>query len=285
MGTFIMTSSGSYIQANTREVILRSMIAKGGQGTIFSARNVVDDTALAVKTVDISTLMRKINFRAEKETVQIIRPWKLDYLCDIYEYVEIDDIGYILMKRYNCDLLDVVQENKCISEDLGRIYFRKIVKGLMNLHSIGVAHLDIKLENIMMDFSNNSPYIGDFGSCYVFKNNGNCNFMRGTRKYYPPEYAKTKAFNPVKTDIFCLGVTLHAMLTGYFPYDSQLPPDERGIRLSGKLSPECKDLLFKMLKRDPKKRISLKKVTKHPWVKLPTDNKGIRSRVRGILHF
>ena len=87
-----MTSSGSYIQANTREVILRSMIAKGGQGTIFSARNVVDDTALAVKTVDISTLMRKINFRAEKETVQIIRPWKLDYLCDIYEYVEIDDI-------------------------------------------------------------------------------------------------------------------------------------------------------------------------------------------------
>ena len=94
------------IQLDSIEIILRSMIGEGGQGTIFSARNVADDSSIVAKLVDTSTILKKINFRAEKEAVELIKPKKLEYLCDMYEYCEKDDNGYVLMKRYNCDLFD-----------------------------------------------------------------------------------------------------------------------------------------------------------------------------------
>ena len=277
-----LTTQLSSLKLNAHELKIRSMIGEGGQGTIFSARNVGDDTSLAVKMVDISSINSKINFRAEQEAIQIIKPWKLKYLCDIYEYTEKEDIGYVLMERYNCDLFDHAVVKRGLSEDAGRIIFRKLVTGLMNLHSIGVAHLDIKSENIMMDLATNSPFIGDFGSCYIFKDKKLCPLKRGTKQYYPPEFASKDPFDPVKVDIYCLGVTLHTILTGYFPYNTAEPLESRTIHISSKLSEECANLIAKMLHPKPKKRISLKKIQNHPWVLVPGEvviRSGGRSRL------
>merc|ERR1712100_656637 len=113
-----------------------------------------------------------------------------------------------------------------IPEELGKVLFKKMVIGLMNLHSVGIAHTDIKPENIMVDIASVSPYIGDFGSCYVFKDDKTCCIKRGTKQYYPPEYASNNSI------------------------------DQRNIHCSDKLSPQCCDLIIKMLKDKPKKRIS-----------------------------
>ena len=279
------------IQLDSIEIILRSMIGEGGQGTIFSARNVADDSSIVAKLVDTSTILKKINFRAEKEAVELIKPQKLEYLCDMYEYCEKDNFGYVLMKRYNCDLFDFAVEKRGIPEELGKVLFKKMVIGLMNLHSVGVAHMDIKPENIMIDIESVSPFIGDFGSCYVFKDDKTCYVKRGTKQYYPPEYASNHSFDPRKVDIYCLGVTLHAMLTGYFPYNSAEPMDQRTIHCSDKLSPQCCDLIFKMLKDKPKKRISLKDVLTHPWLSTSNTNtqrnnykSKISRKAKDILH-
>ena len=180
-------SDRNSIQLDSLEIALRSMIGEGGQGTIFSARNVADDSSLVVKRVDTKTILQKIDFRAEKEAVELIKPQKLEYLCDMYEYCEKDNFGYVLMKRYNCDLFDFAVEKRGIPEELGKVLFKKMVIGLMNLHSVGVAHMDIKPENIMIDIESVSPFIGDFGSCYVFKDDKTCYVKRGTKQYYPPE--------------------------------------------------------------------------------------------------
>ena len=257
---------------NRRSVILKSeqfeldsVIGQGGQGRIFSARNSADNSPVVIKQIDISDYMEKINFRNEMEVFKILKPLNLEYLCEIYDYAEKGDLGYIAMKRYNCDLFDFAIVKHGVSEELGKTLFRTIVKGIMNLHTAGIAHMDIKPDNIFLDNEQNT-FIGDFGSCYVFKNNKRCCIRRGTKEYYPPEYAYQKSFDPRKVDVYCLGVTLYALLTGCYPYNFQDPIEFRVIDISDNLSPDCRNLLFKMLQEKPNKRISLKKVLKHPWL-------------------
>ena len=144
-----MNTNTTELQINSLDIILRSTIGEGGQGTIFSARKSVDNSSLAVKIMDISNIMNRINFRAEQEVVELIKPSKMENICEIYEYAEENNIGYVLMKRYNCDLFDFAVEQRGISEELGKFVFRKLVTGLLNLHGCGVAHLDIKPENIL----------------------------------------------------------------------------------------------------------------------------------------
>ena len=120
-------SERNSIQLDSLEIALRSMIGEGGQGTIFSARNVADDSSLVVKRVDTKTILQKVDFRAEKEAVELIKPQKLEYLCDVYEYCEKENFGYVLMKRYDCDLFDFAVEKRGISEDIGRVLFKKMV--------------------------------------------------------------------------------------------------------------------------------------------------------------
>ena len=134
------------------------------------------------------------------------------------------------------------------------------------MHSSGVAHLDIKLENIMFNIDTSTPYIGDFGACYYFKDSEKCSSVRGTDAYRPPEYAKKYSFDARKSDIYSLGVTLHAMLTKVYPYDINKELGKRKIIIDDNLSDECKNLLKKMLKTNPKKRISLDEIMKHPWI-------------------
>merc|ERR1712232_1201513 len=147
-----------------------------------------------------------------------------------------------------------------------------------------------KLENIMFNIDTSTPYIGDFGACYYFKDSEKCSSVRGTDAYRPPEYAKKYSFDARKSDIYSLGVTLHAMLTKIYPYNINKELGKRKIIIDDQLSDDCKNLLKKMLKTNPKKRISLDEIMKHPWLtnikkesKLQKVNQSINKCVGGIL--
>merc|ERR1711862_531554 len=75
-----------------------------------------------------------------------------------------------------------------------------------------------------------------------------------------------KPFDPKRSDIYSLGVTLHVLLTGYFPYDISEDIDKRRIFILPELSPSCRNLILKMIRKNPKRRISLKEVLNHPWL-------------------
>ena len=85
------------------------------------------------------------------------------------------------------------------------------------------------------------------------------------------EFTKTVKIHQAsrKVDIYTLGVTLDIILTGYYPYSLDVPVGMREIHLSKDLSPECRNLISRMLVTKPKKRISLKKIRIHPWLLVP----------------
>ena len=240
-------------------------IGVGGQAAVFSAKNVTDHT-IAVKISDFTLPRNWKGFSREMDTIQALKPWNHQYLCNILAIEELDEYGYIAMEKYDCDIFEYIERQDGISEEFGKNLFKKICIGLKNMHSSGIAHLDIKPENIMYDRKTKNPYIGDFGCSYNFSQKRTCSLLGGTQYFHPPEYASCSPFDPVKSDIFSLGVTLHVLLTGYYPYDVNENVDKRHLYINDELSPECKNLLCKMLNKNPKKRISLDGIMHHPWV-------------------
>jgi serine/threonine protein kinase len=91
----------------------------------------------------------------------------------------------------------------------------KILKGLEYLHSIGVAHRDIKFENIILD--GKEPKFIDFGLSKVFIEGETSRERIGTMAYSSPEIL-LGCNHDISTDVWSLGIVLHVLLTGDYPF-------------------------------------------------------------------
>ena len=255
------------LNINNTEYQIQSEINRGITWDVYTAVNLKTDETIVLKKMSLVFPEKYKHFTIETEAILDIQPWNHPFLVNYFHFCKKDDYGIIAMEKYDCNLFDFISKRKHrILEEQGRSIFRKICIGLNTMHSCGIAHLDIKPENIMYDIKKNIPYIGDFGTCYYFQENRKCSSIRGTKLYSPPEYTKGKSFDPRKSDIYSLGVTLHILLTGCYPYNVVVDVGKRKVILDSSLSDDCKHLLERMLRDNPKKRISLDEVMKHPWV-------------------
>ena len=138
-------------------------------------------------------------------------------------------------------------------------YAEQILSALKYIHSIGVCHRDIKLENIVLDEFDNAKLI-DFGLCREGAKDNLMNTFCGTLAYIPPELIMNKEYDGKAADIWSLGIAIYVLACGHFPWQHT---DEKSIMkeiVSGQysipfyVSPLIRELLEKMIVLDPAKR-------------------------------
>jgi len=120
--------------------------------------------------------------------------------------------SYILMEyaRYG-DLFDAVVSKRIPFDDiLARTFFQQLVEGVEYLHQNGVAHLDIKPENILIS-DNFILKIGDFDLSFITGDHSIRSM--GTKCYRGPEIAYQHSENPFASDVYSLGILLFFLLT------------------------------------------------------------------------
>ncbi|KAK1310566.1 Calcium-dependent protein kinase 2 [Acorus calamus] len=155
---------------------------------------------------------------------------------------------------------------------------RVIVGVVEACHSLGVMHRDLKPENFLfVDHSEESLLKTiDFGLSIFFKPGEIFNDVVGSPYYVAPEVLK-KHYGP-ESDVWSAGVIIYILLSGVPPFWDET---EQGIFeqvLKGDLdfesdpwpsiSNSAKDLVRRMLVRDPKKRLTAHQVLCHPWVQV-----------------
>ncbi|WVZ77970.1 hypothetical protein U9M48_025757 [Paspalum notatum var. saurae] len=168
---------------------------------------------------------------------------------------------YIQMELCDCCLsTNQKQPLKC-GEALELLY--QICKGLDFMHECGIAHLDVKPDNI---YARSGIYkLGDFG-CATLINRG-LPIEDGDSRYMPPEMLNDKYEHLDKVDIFSLGAAVYELIRG-------TPLPESGTQFTsireGKISllPGCpmqfQSLIKSMMDPDPVRRPSAREILRHP---------------------
>jgi calcium-dependent protein kinase len=166
-----------------------------------------------------------------------------------------------------------------------------MLSAIKHLHEHKICHRDIKPENFL--YSDDTPdaeiKLIDFGLSKRFGSNKlpgkdgeqetvklNMKTIVGTPYYVAPEVLKGSYDN--SCDIWSLGIILFIFLCGYPPFEGDNSKEIFKNVLKQKIhfdpvdwsmvSSEAKDLIMKMLDKNPKTRISAEKCLDHPWMKI-----------------
>jgi len=194
---------------------------------------------------------------------------------------KIDTVLLVLEFAPGGEIFDILYYTSALEPVLARTYFRQSIFGLEACHNAGVAHRDIKPQNLLLDSRFNIK-LTDFGLSKVFESDADAIMKTtyvGTRGYQAPELLCDKPYG-LACDIFSMGVVLFILITGYPPFE-QAHYSDRWFRPLAKNDyakfwkyhagcsisndAKCKDLLERMLCYEPNDRITIAQIKKHPW--------------------
>uniref|UniRef100_F7FQQ3 Serine/threonine-protein kinase PLK4 n=1 Tax=Ornithorhynchus anatinus TaxID=9258 RepID=F7FQQ3_ORNAN len=152
-----------------------------------------------------------------------------------------------------------------------RHFMHQIVRGLLYLHSHGILHRDLTLSNLLLTGTMNVK-IADFGLATQLALPHEKHYtLCGTPNYISPEVATRSAHGPA-ADVWALGCLLYTLLVGRPPFDTDSVRATLGrvvladYRLPASLSAEARDLIGRLLRRDPAARPGLAALLDHPFL-------------------
>ncbi|KAL6763166.1 kinase-like domain-containing protein [Haematococcus lacustris] len=194
-------------------------------------------------------------------------------------------LGIVMEYASGGELFDRITRAKRFSEDEARYFFQQLVSGVAYCHSMGVCHRDLKLENTLLD-GRHAPRVKicDFGYSKSAQDS-NPKSTVGTPAYIAPEVLRRAEYNGQAADVWSCGVTLYVMLVGAYPFEDPADPNNFRNTMQRitaaqyvfpsnlRLTVECLDLVGRMLKADPRQRITVDGIRAHPWfrVNLPAE--------------
>jgi len=261
-------------------------LASGSYGIVLTAQ----DAGNGGKEVVIKKIPKSgDNRRIRNEIVAHQRiPQTKKGLVKYHGYFESRNSLYLVFDRVKGDDLYSYMERHDfvpLSEAVVTRILRSALSTLSHCHSYGVAHRDIKLENIIVDHHLQSAVLIDFGLCSFFPNiNGQetpSDDFCGSLEYIPPEIIHQTPLQASKTDSWALGITAYCLLFGQFPYtigdclSRGVDPYQFESTLSVPLPPnnttegifaseELRHLVSGLLRFDPTQRISVSAAANHP---------------------
>ncbi|KAK8890633.1 hypothetical protein M9Y10_035414 [Tritrichomonas musculus] len=253
-----------------------SKIGEGANSNVYSAQSQKTLEPLVLKIPK-----KAISFDNEKKILSTFHHNGIVKLIDSFQ----ENSKQILVLEYGKDLFDYIMEIGRLTEKDAKNLFRPIFEAVLYLHTNEIIHRDIKLENIIITEKQGLKLI-DFDLSYEIKSTNSINKNNisnkknitpsescGTFQYIAPEILKCLNYGK-EVDIWALGITLYAAIAGMFPFESEdqysytfevltKNPSFEFDDLT--VSDNFKDLIEKMLNKDPSKRITISECLNHPW--------------------
>ncbi|CAI5501422.1 unnamed protein product [Closterium sp. Naga37s-1] len=189
------------------------------------------------------------------------------YIVTLKEALEDKTAIHLIMELCpGGDLFERIKSRAQLTEPEAASILRQLLEALIHSHSLGILHRDVKPENILLcsPSSCSSIKLIDFGVATVLPEGALCNEAAGTPEYMAPEvYDEKYGFG---ADVWGAGVSLYVMLSGIPPFwestNQSLEQAIRSKKVSFKhwkwadVSGEAKELITRMLEKDPSKRIT-----------------------------
>ena len=263
--------NGKYPNSRIEFYLYGRQIGHGAFGKVNLALHIASGRLVAIKTFAKKNLKTKYARHKIKNEINILSKLRHPFINQILDSFETDKHIFIIMEYVCGDLLGFIRKRGKLSESISKLIFKQIIEGLKYIHKKKIVHRDIKLDNILIDLTN-TVKICDFGVSKKVIVGDVMYDHCGTPAYIAPEIFGNKGYEGYLCDIWSAGVTLYYMLSGIQPFRANSIKDLEKIVLKGKfdeiedVSKEANDLIKDMLQVDPKKRITIDNILKHPWL-------------------
>lgn len=254
-------------------------LGRGQFGVTHLCTHKVTGEQFACKTIAKRKLANKDDIEDVKREVQIMH--HLTGQPNVVElkgaYEDKQSVHLVMELCAGGELFDRIIAKGHYTERAASSLCRTIVQVVHTCHSMGVVHRDLKPENfLLLNKNENSPLKAtDFGLSVFFKPGQVFRDIVGSAYYVAPEVLR-RSYGP-EIDIWSAGVILYILLSGVPPFWAE---SEQGIFdaiLNGhidfesdpwpSISYSAKDLVRRMLKFEPRERLTAIQVLNHSWIR------------------
>lgn len=299
-----VTEHGGIMKKNPSFSLSQNAVNTQSSYVDYSKRLAIEECDCALKIIDKSKFWELVRNKKERGdaivrevTVQAsltLQCRDVPGLLRMKSFFETRDkviLELELVQKTN--LFHHVQAKGTLSETEAAQIMHDLLTCILAMGETGVAHRDIKPQNILMADQNTNREgvnikLGDFGNAAFVEPDNRVSGQCGTAGFVAPEILLHRRYEN-KVDMFSAGVTLYLVLCGYEPFygenEVELIQNNREGRIkfdesdwgSDIISVEGRDLVEKMLEKDPMKRITAERALNHAWIRrryaaLPTSS-------------
>lgn len=259
-------------------------LGEGSYGSVYLCRNKKSGDSFACKVIGLSRInshyLRKLHLEIaimkEVDHPNIIRIHEVFFgTRTVYLIMELCSGGELFAHLTN-------HYKKGFNEDHAALLMRDMLSAVRYLHSKGIVHRDIKLENFLFEVNTTDSRLKliDFGLSKHCNESEAMHQIVGSAYYTAPEVLEGHYDH--RCDIWSLGIVAYMLLCGAPPFygdssdqihemiktrEAQYP-----AKRLGHVSEEAINFLKAMLVKDPEKRISMEDALKHPYILQANDH-------------
>uniref|UniRef100_A0A671LNB0 SNF-related serine/threonine-protein kinase n=1 Tax=Sinocyclocheilus anshuiensis TaxID=1608454 RepID=A0A671LNB0_9TELE len=252
---------------------LDKTLGRGHFAVVKLARHVFTGEKVAVKVIDKT----KLDTVATGHLFQEVRCMKLvqhPNIVRLYEVIDTQTKLYLILELGDGgDMFDyIMKHEEGLNEELAKKYFAQIVHAISYCHRLHVVHRDLKPENVVFFEKQGLVKLTDFGFSNKFQPGKKLTTSCGSLAYSAPEILLGDEYDAPAVDIWSLGVILFMLVCGQPPFQEANDSETLTMIMDCKytvpahISNACKDLINRMLQRDPKRRASLEEIESHTWL-------------------
>ncbi|KAF2280075.1 uncharacterized protein EI97DRAFT_429841 [Westerdykella ornata] len=239
-------------------------LGKGSYGTVFLVKQRGTGRLYAQKQLRKASLTvhKKLVEQTKTERAILESVNRHPFVVKLYYAFQDHEKLYLILEyAQGGELFHHLATERMFSEEVAAFYMAEMVLALDHLHrNVGVVYRDLKPENCLLD-AEGHLLLTDFGlSKVAVDEDDKCHSFLGTAEYMAPEVIQGAEYG-MAVDWWSLGALGVDLLTGSPPFtgNNNAKIQEKILKqklvLPYYLGPDAKDLLTRLLRKDPKKRL------------------------------
>ena len=247
------------------EILL--FLGKGAYGRVYKVRSKFNNKIYAMKILDLKSIRQKSKrgYELALHETKFLERLSHPHVIKYYKNFKVDDFIYIIVDYMsNGNMEEYVNAHKKMKrnfqeEELWNI-FLQCMWSLAYIHSNGIIHRDIKLDNLLLD-NNMKIKLGDFGvcglsfdknnkyseECYLFLNEEDGKNSTSSNSNYDDESNESYKYDQ-KNDVYHMGVCFYKIC--HFCH----PKDKENHQVEDIYSEQLENIIKCMLEEDKNKR-------------------------------
>ena len=246
------------------------LIGEGSFGKVYKVKHKKSGKIYAMKVLSKSAIIKNKLLKYANMENKILQESNCPFILKLYYSFQTPDNLYLIIDYCSLGDLSYPIDKILFEEDEAKFYIAELVLAIEYLHEKNILYRDLKPENILI-FSDGHIKLADFGLAKQINNaTENTNTFCGSAKYLSPEMLNEKGATKA-SDIYGIGVVLYELMNGKPPFYSTniksmlFNIQNKKLTFPDYFSDEVKDLLSKLLNKNPSKRLNIQEIKNHEF--------------------